>query len=51
MKLFFLLLVAVAVSGISCERHAFDGAGGTKQLHEHEGHAADPAGSDGKPAR
>jgi len=29
---FFLLVVAVAVSGVSCERHEFEGPGGTKQL-------------------
>jgi hypothetical protein len=37
MKRFFLLVVAVAVSGVSCERHEFEGPGGTKQLHEHHG--------------
>lgn len=38
MKLFSLLLVAVALSGVSCERHEFEGPDGTKQLHEQ--HAA-----------
>lgn len=37
MKLFSLLVVAVSVLGISCERHEFDGPDGTKQLHEHHG--------------
>jgi len=41
MKLFTLLLVAVSMSGISCERHEFEGPDGTKQLHEsHASHAA-----------
>ena len=35
MKLFSLLIVAVAFSGVSCERHEFEGPDGTKQLHEH----------------
>ena len=43
MKLISLWLVMVAVAGVSCERHAFDGPAGTRQLHEHEGRAADPA--------
>jgi len=34
MKLISLVLVAVAMSGVSCERHSFDGPNGTKQLHE-----------------
>ena len=42
-RISFLWLVVVAVVCVSCERHAFDGPGGTRQLHEHEGHAADPA--------
>lgn len=37
MKLFSLLVVAVAFSGVSCERHEFEGPNGTKQLHEHHG--------------
>jgi hypothetical protein len=35
MKLFSLLLVAVALMGVSCERHDFEGPDGTKRLHEH----------------
>ncbi len=34
MKLFSIMVVAVALTGISCERHAFEGPNGTKQLHE-----------------
>jgi hypothetical protein len=46
MKFFSILLVAVSLLGISCERHEFEGADGTKQLHEH--HAAhEPAGHAG----
>ncbi len=42
MKLFSLLLVAVALSGVSCERHEFEGPDGTKQLHEkHSAHGDD----------
>jgi len=46
MKLFSLLVVVVAMSGVSCERHEFEGPNGTKQLHEHaasHGEAADHA--------
>jgi hypothetical protein len=39
MKLFSLLLVAVALAGVSCERHEFEGPDGTKQLHEPHGTA------------
>jgi len=35
MKVFSLLVVAVSLFGISCERHEFEGPDGTKQLHEH----------------
>ena len=35
MKFISLLLVAVAMSGVSCERHEFEGPNGTKHLHEH----------------
>ena len=38
MKSFSILLLAVSLLGVSCERHEFDGPNGTKQLHEH--HAA-----------
>ncbi|MEO5713971.1 MAG: hypothetical protein ABIT37_10840 [Luteolibacter sp.] len=41
MKFFPILLVAVSVFGVSCERHEFEGPDGTKQLHEH--HGAHPA--------
>jgi hypothetical protein len=37
MKLFFLLVPIVALFGISCERHEFDGEDGTKRLHKHHG--------------
>ncbi len=47
MKVFSLLVVAVALSGVSCERHKFDGPDGTRQLHEHG--AAHGAGH-GEPA-
>jgi hypothetical protein len=46
MKLLCVLVVAVAMAGISCERHSFEGPNGTKQLHEHaavHGEAADHA--------
>lgn len=43
MKLFSLLIVAVAFASVSCERHEFEGPNGTKQLHEH-GHHDDHAG-------
>lgn len=40
MKHLSLLILAVAISGISCERHEFDGPNGTKQLNEsHDKHA------------
>ena len=40
MKVFTLLLVAVVMSGVSCERHEFDGPNGTKQLNPaHPAHA------------
>jgi hypothetical protein len=42
MKLFPLMVVAVALSGISCERQEFEGKDGTKQLHEH--HSGDAHG-------
>ncbi|MEO7101018.1 MAG: hypothetical protein ABI162_16800 [Luteolibacter sp.] len=43
MKFFPILLVAVSVFAVSCERHEFEGPDGTKQLHEHHGaHAAEP---------
>lgn len=53
MKLFSLLILLVAMLGISCERHEFDGPNGTKQLNEkHDTHAApaDAADAHGKPA-
>ena len=50
MKLFTLLLVAVAMSGVSCERHEFDGPNGTKQLNPSHSTHADHAESPEKPA-
>jgi hypothetical protein len=54
MKLFSLLLLAVAMMGVSCERHEFEGPDGTKQLNEshdsHAGHAADHGDAHEKPA-
>lgn len=45
MKLSSMLLLAVAMLGISCERHEFEGPNGTKQLNEsHDSHAAPAAG-------
>jgi hypothetical protein len=41
MKPLSLLLLAVSLLGVSCERHEFDGPNGTKQLHEHHGHGDD----------
>lgn len=58
MKLFSILLVAVSLVGISCERHEFDGPDGTSQLHKshsggghheaagHDEHATTPAHHD-----
>jgi hypothetical protein len=46
MKRFTLLFVAAALTGVSCERHEFEGPNGTKQLHEahaSHGEAANPA--------
>lgn len=37
MKAFSVLVAAVSLLGVSCERHEFDGPNGTKQLHEHHG--------------
>ena len=37
MKFFSILLVAVSVFAVSCERHEFEGPDGTKQLSEHHG--------------
>ena len=49
MKSFSILLVAVSLLGVSCERHEFDGPNGTKQLHEHHaaGSVHETAGHDG----
>ena len=41
MKSFSMLLAAVCVMGISCERHEFEGPQGTKQLHQHHSTAGD----------
>ena len=35
MKHFSLLLLAVSLLGVSCERHEFEGPNGTKRLHQH----------------
>jgi hypothetical protein len=35
MKLCWLIFVVVALAGVSCERHEFEGPEGTKSLHEH----------------
>jgi hypothetical protein len=47
----FLLLTFGVVCGLfaSCERHEFEGAGGTKQLHESHGagHGADQSAGHG----
>jgi hypothetical protein len=37
MKSFSVLLVAVSLFAVSCERHEFEGPDGTKQLHQHHG--------------
>ena len=50
MKVFSLLLVAVALMGVSCERHEFEGSHGTKQLHEQPASHGDPADHAEKPA-
>ncbi|MCX6868468.1 MAG: hypothetical protein NTV46_20130, partial [Verrucomicrobia bacterium] len=51
MKLILLWIWVVAVAGVSCERHEFEGPNGTKQLHEHAGDAAEQAAPAGKHAR
>jgi len=39
MKFFTLLLMAVGLFAVSCERHDFEGPEGSKQLHKkHEAH-------------
>ena len=50
MKLVLLMLVVVAVAGVSCERHEFEGPDGTKQLHEHAAGHGDSADHVEKPA-
>ncbi len=45
MKFFSILLVAVSVFAVSCERHEFEGPNGTKQLNEPHGAAAHGAGT------
>lgn len=35
MKSFSILLAALSLVSISCERHDFEGPDGTKQLHQH----------------
>ena len=39
MNSFSILLVAVSLFAVSCERHDFEGPNGTKQLNEHHGAA------------
>jgi hypothetical protein len=48
---FLLLTFATACAfSLSCERHEFDGAGGTKQLHQSHGpHNPDNASHNPKP--
>lgn len=48
MKLSSVLILAVSLFAVSCERHDFEGPDGTKQLHEHGhgGHQADDHGHD-----
>jgi hypothetical protein len=48
MKSFSILLLAVSLLGVSCERHEFDGPNGTKQLHQH--HAAGATHEESKDA-
>ena len=50
MKRFSLLILAVAMLGVSCERHEFDGPNGTKQLNEKHGTHADGTDAHEKPA-
>lgn len=40
MKFFSILLVAVPLVAVSCERHEFEGPDGTKQLNQPHGAAA-----------
>jgi len=40
MKLFSMLIVAVSVFAVSCEKHQFDGPNGTKQLNVDHGAGA-----------
>ncbi len=52
MKFLSILLVAVSVFAVSCERHEFEGPDGTKQLHKkHGAHAADHAEQPESPAK
>ena len=41
MKLFSMLIVAVSVFAVSCEKHQFDGPNGTKQLNVEHGDGAE----------
>jgi hypothetical protein len=50
MKYFLLLIAAVAVASVSCERHEFDGPDGTKQLHEHGADHGAAKGEHAEPA-
>jgi hypothetical protein len=40
MKFFSILVAAVSLVGVSCERHEFEGPNGTKQLNEPHGAAS-----------
>jgi hypothetical protein len=40
MKFFSILVAAVSLVGVSCERHEFEGPNGTKQLNEPHAAAA-----------
>ena len=51
MKIFCLLLVVVAVSGVSCERHSFDGPDGTRHLHERTASNGGPSDVAERPSR
>ena len=51
MKPFPLLLMAVAMAGVSCERHEFEGPNGTRQLSEHPASHETPADHQEPPTR
>ena len=47
MKFFSILVAAVSLVGVSCERHEFEGPNGTKQLNEPHGAASSEHGAAG----